>query len=184
MKIDEILVAAYTVPTDTPESDGTLAWDKTTMVLVEARAGEVTGLGYSYTDISTAVLIRETLAETVIGLNPLNIPSVWTRMVRQVRNLGRPGISAMAISAIDNALWDLKAKLLSVPLVTLLGAVRAELPIYGSGRFTSYSDKQLERQLCGWVEKGIPRVKIKVGREPENQAPHIDTDRHSSEHKK
>jgi L-alanine-DL-glutamate epimerase-like enolase superfamily enzyme len=167
MKVDEVSVAAYTVPTDALESDGTFAWDKTTMVLVEARAGGVGGLGYSYADISTALLIRDTLAKVVIDLDPMNIPSAWQSMVRQVRNLGRPGISAMAISAVDNALWDLKAKLLDVPLVNLLGAVRAELPIYGSGGFTSYSDEQLERQLGGWVEQGIPRVKMKVGREPE-----------------
>jgi L-alanine-DL-glutamate epimerase-like enolase superfamily enzyme len=167
MRIDEILVSAYTVPTDAPESDGTLAWDATTMVLVEARAGEVTGLGYTYADIGTAVLIRETLAKVVTGLDPMSIPSAWAAMVRQVRNLGRPGMSAMGISGVDNALWDLKSKLLNVPLLTLLGAARSELPIYGSGGFTSYSGKQLERQFGGWVEQGISRVKMKVGREPD-----------------
>lgn len=167
MRIDEILVSAYTVPTDAPESDGTLAWDATTMVLVEARAGEVTGLGYTYADTGTAVLIRETLAKVVTGLDPMSIPSAWAAMVRQVRNLGRPGMSAMGISGVDNALWDLKSKLLNVPLLTLLGAARSELPIYGSGGFTSYSCKQLERQFGGWVEQGISRVKMKVGREPD-----------------
>ncbi len=166
MKIDEISVAAYTIPTDAPESDGTLAWDKTTIVLVEAKADELTGLGYSYADASTAVLIRDKLAKTVLGLDPFNIASAWTGMVCQIRNLGRPGISAMAISAVDNALWDLKAKLLNLPMVSLLGAVRTALPIYGSGGFTSYSDKQLAQQFGGWVDQGISRVKMKVGREP------------------
>ncbi len=84
MKIDKISVAAYTVPTDAPESDGTLAWDKTTMVLVEATANEVTGIGYTYADTSTAVLIRDMLAKTVLGLDPFNIPSAWTSMVCRV----------------------------------------------------------------------------------------------------
>jgi L-alanine-DL-glutamate epimerase-like enolase superfamily enzyme len=137
------------------------------MVLVEARAGETTGLGYTYADIGTAVLIRETLAKAVTGLDPMNIPSASIAMVRQVRNLGRPGMSAMGISGIDNALWDLKSRLLNVPLVTLLGAVRNEMPIYGSGGFTSYTTDQLERQFGGWVEQGISRVKMKVGREPD-----------------
>jgi len=159
MKIDDVSVSVYTVPTDAPESDGTLAWDRTTMVLVEARAGETTGLGYTYADIGTAVLIRETLAKAVTGLDPMNIPSASIAMVRQVRNLGRPGMSAMGISGIDNALWDLKSRLLNVPLVTLLGAVRNEMPIYGSGGFTSYTTDQLERQFGGWVEQGISRVK-------------------------
>jgi L-alanine-DL-glutamate epimerase-like enolase superfamily enzyme len=71
----------------------------------------------------------------------------------------------MAISAVDVALWDLKANLLNIPLVTLLGAVRTAVPIYGSGGFTSYSDEQLRNQLAGWVEQGIPRVKMKIGRD-------------------
>lgn len=167
MKVEQISVAAYAVPTDAPESDGTLAWSQTTMVLVEARAGDVSGLGYTYADLGVALLIRDTLARVVTGLDPMNIPSAWEGMVREVRNLGRPGMSAMAISAVDNALWDLKAKLLNVPLLSLLGAVRSELPIYGSGGFTSYSDQQLQRQLGSWVEQGIPRVKMKVGTEPE-----------------
>jgi L-alanine-DL-glutamate epimerase-like enolase superfamily enzyme len=166
MKIEEVSVSAYTVPTDAPESDGTLAWDKTTMVLVEARAGEITGLGYTYADLGTAAFVRNTLVPLVKGGNPMDIASLWTEMLRQARNLGQTGMAAMGISALDNALWDLKAKLLDLPLVSLFGEVRAEAPIYGSGGFTSYSDKQLERQFAGWVEQGIPRVKMKVGREP------------------
>jgi L-alanine-DL-glutamate epimerase-like enolase superfamily enzyme len=67
---------------------------------------------------------------------------------------------------VDAALWDLKARLLDVPLVTLLGAVREAVPAYGSGGFTSYSIDRLQRQLAGWVERGITRVKMKVGRTP------------------
>ncbi len=70
----------------------------------------------------------------------------------------------MAISAVDSALWDLKARLLDLPLANLLGSVRESVPIYGSGGFTSYSMEQLQRQLEGWVERGIPRVKMKIGR--------------------
>jgi L-alanine-DL-glutamate epimerase-like enolase superfamily enzyme len=95
MKIDEISVSAYTVPTDAPESNGTLAGTETTMVLVEACAGDEVGLGYSYADVSTALLIRETLVRLVIGLDPMDTPSAWQSMVRHVRNLGRTGIAAM-----------------------------------------------------------------------------------------
>jgi len=161
--VERIVVSAYRVPTDFPEADGTLAWDSTTLVLVEATAGEVTGLGYSYADLATADLIRTTLAEIVIGQDALAVPTCWARMVHTIRNLGRPGISAMAVSAVDNALWDLKARLLDLPLVTLLGAARERVPIYGSGGFTSYSDAQLREQLGGWVAEGIPRVKMKIG---------------------
>lgn len=94
-------------------------------------------------------------------------------MVHSIRNLGRPGISSMAISAVDIALWDLKAKLLHLPLVKLLGAVRASIPVYGSGGFTSYSDDQLQRQLGRWAESGIRMVKMKVGREPQRDCERV-----------
>jgi L-alanine-DL-glutamate epimerase-like enolase superfamily enzyme len=86
-------------------------------------------------------------------------------MVARTRNLGRAGVVSMAISAVDVALWDLKARLLNLPLVTLLGAVRKSVPIYGSGGFTSYSDHQLQQQFSNWVEQGITCVKMKVGRD-------------------
>jgi L-alanine-DL-glutamate epimerase-like enolase superfamily enzyme len=87
-------------------------------------------------------------------------------MRRVVRNLGTCGLCAMAISAVNNALWDLKAKLLDLPLCKLLGQARDAMPIYGSGGFCSYSDERLRDQLAGWVREGIPRVKMKVSREP------------------
>ena len=135
------------------------------MVLVDAEAGGVRGLGYTYADVSTALLIKNRLAGVVQGRPAMDIAGAWDAMVRAVRNLGRPGIASMAISAIDNALWDLKARLLRVPVVTLLGAVRDHIPVYGSGGFTSYNLEQLQRQLAGWVADGISRVKMKVGRD-------------------
>jgi L-alanine-DL-glutamate epimerase-like enolase superfamily enzyme len=159
-------VSTFTVPTDFPESDGTLQWDKTTLVLVEIQAGGHTGLGYTYAGASTAKLIQGVLAEVVKGTDPTAVTATYMALWERVRNLGRPGVCSTAISAVDCALWDLKAKLLKVPLVTLLGQVRAGAPVYGSGGFTSYSDKQLADQLSGWVEQGIPRVKMKIGRDP------------------
>ena len=165
--IERLDVSAYTVPTDSPESDGTYKWDKTTIVIVEASGGGKTGLGYTYADVATAKLITELLVDVVKGRDAMNVPGCWLAMVEAIRNLGRPGISSMAISAVDAALWDLKARLLDVALVTLLGAVRRAAPIYGSGGFTSYSREQLQKQLSGWVVEGIPRVKMKVGRQPD-----------------
>ena len=166
--IERLEISAYTVPTDFPESDGTYRWDKTTMVLVQVTAGGKCGLGYTYADTATARLINELLKEIVIGQDAMAVPGIWMQMVQTIRNLGRPGISSMAIAAVDAALWDVKARLLDVPLVTLLGQVRASAPIYGSGGFTSYSRGQLQGQLAGWVEEGIPRVKMKIGRDPAN----------------
>jgi L-alanine-DL-glutamate epimerase-like enolase superfamily enzyme len=102
---------------------------------------------------------------------------VWEELGRQLRNIGRPGIGFMALSAVDIALWDLKARLLGLPLVELLGAVRDEAPVYGSGGFTSYPLERLADQLAGWVADGIPRVKIKVGRSPEDDPERLDAAR-------
>jgi L-alanine-DL-glutamate epimerase-like enolase superfamily enzyme len=156
--------AVYVIPTDAPEADGTLAWDKTTMVVVTARAGNERGVGWSYTAAAAAALVGELLAGVVTGRDAFDVAGAAEAMARQVRNVGRPGIAAMAISAVDIALWDLKARLLGVSLSGLLGRARDDVPVYGSGGFTSYSDDQTRQQLTGWVEKQrIPRVKIKIG---------------------
>ncbi len=165
--VEQIDVSAYQVPTDFPESDGTLEWDSTTLVLVEVQASGQQGLGFTYADTATAHLIHDKLAKVVRGCDAMAVPTAWAAMVHAIRNLGRPGIASMAIAAVDIALWDLKARLFDVPLVTLLGAAREGVPVYGSGGFTSYSDKQLKEQLGDWASEGIPRVKMKVGREPE-----------------
>ena len=164
--IDRVSVAAATIPTDFPESDDTLEWNRTTIVIVEASAGDISGLGYSYADLSTATLIDSLLSNVVRGRDAMDISGAWNAMVHAARNLGRPGITSMAISAVDIALWDLKAKLLHLPLVKLLGAARSSIAVYGSGGFTSYSNDQLQTQLAQWIESGIRKVKMKVGREP------------------
>ncbi len=161
------------MPTDFPESDGTLQWDSTTLVLVHATAGNKTGLGYTYADSATATLIHEKLAKLMAGIDVMSPPAAYRSMWRMIRNLGRPGICSMAISAVDCALWDLKAKLLDLPLVTLLGQVHQGAPIYGSGGFTSYSDRQLADQLAGWVREGIPRVKMKIGRDADRDVQRV-----------
>jgi len=163
--VGSVRVSAYTVPTDFPESDGTLEWRRTTLVLVEAGAAGKSGMGYTYADGATATLVRDTLAEVVTGLDALSPPAAYSAMWRRIRNLGRPGICSMAISAVDCALWDLKARILNLPLVTLLGQLRDGALLYGSGGFTSYSDHQLSDQLGGWVHEGIRSVKMKIGRD-------------------
>ncbi len=166
--VERLDVSVFTVPTDFPESDGTAEWDSTTMVLVEAHGGDHIGLGYTYGDAATGTLVRDTLAEVVEGRDALAVTATWQALVRACRNLGRPGLASMAIAAVDTALWDLKARLLDLPLATLLDASHESVPVYGSGGFTSYPDGRLAEQLAGWAEQGIPRVKMKVGRDPED----------------
>jgi L-alanine-DL-glutamate epimerase-like enolase superfamily enzyme len=165
--VEAIEVGAYTVPTDAPEADGTLAWDSTTIVVVHARAGGTHGLGFTYADVSTATLVQGKLAGIVEGRDAMDPQSAWAAMVAQTRNLGRPGNTSMAVAAVDMALWDLKARLLELPLCVLLGRFHDRVPVYGSGGFTAYSLERLCEQLSGWVQEGIPRVKMKVGSVPE-----------------
>ncbi len=166
--IAKVSVAAYAVPTDAPESDGTLAWDATTLVLVQIDAGGKQGIGYSYADTATARLIADKLAPLLERQDALATNARWRDMVVTIRNLGRPGICSMAIAAVDTALWDLKAKIFDVPLATLLGMARPAIPVYGSGGFTSYTEERLQQQLHGWAEAGMQRVKMKIGRDPEH----------------
>jgi L-alanine-DL-glutamate epimerase-like enolase superfamily enzyme len=165
ISIENVKVSVFTIPTDFPESDGTLEWKSTTLVLAEVTAGNKQGLGYTYADSATAQLIHSLLAKTIQGRDALNTSECWEAMVRATRNLGRPGIVSSAISAVDTALWDLKAKFLDLPLVSLFGSVRSSVPVYGSGGFTSYSNDQLCSQLSNWVAQGIRKVKMKIGRD-------------------
>ncbi len=163
-RIDSVEVSAYTVPTDAPEGDGTLTWDSTTMILVTARSGDVEGIGWTYGPTACATMVRDKLAGLVTGRDAMDVGGSFAAMVKAVRNAGRPGVAGYAISAVDVALWDLKARLLDLPLHHLLGAVRTSVPVYGSGGFTTYDERQLRHQLGHWaLEQSIPRVKIKIG---------------------
>ena len=170
-------VSGFTVPTDAPESDGTAEWDSTSVVVVEAQGGGETGLGYTYAPAAAGTLVEEKLADVVRGRDALAPAEAWEAMASGLRNSGRPGIGFMALSAVDQALWDLKARLLDVPLVDLLGRARDEAPVYGSGGFTSYTLGRIREQLAGWVEQGIPRVKMKVSRDPEHDPERLDVAR-------
>ena len=164
--VADVDATAYTIPTDHPEGDGTLTWDSTTWVVVSVGTGDPglpTGFGWTYAPAAAAHLVRDLLAPVVTGRSALDVAGSWEEMVRAVRNAGRPGLVSMAISAADTALWDLKSRLLDVPLHRLLGAVRDDVPVYGSGGFTTEPQHRLCDLLRGWVDQGIPRVKIKIG---------------------
>ena len=171
--IGRLQAAAHTIPTDRPESDGTLDWDSTTIVVVEAHADGRTGIGYTYTDGAAAELVTGKLAEVVEGRDAFATGAAHAAMGAALRNVGRPGLAWCALSAVDLALWDLKARLLEVPLARLLGAAREEVPIYGSGGFCSYGPDEVAAQLGGWVAQGIPRVKMKVGRDQDADAERV-----------
>jgi L-alanine-DL-glutamate epimerase-like enolase superfamily enzyme len=174
--VEELRCRVLTIPTDQHEADGTLEWASTTMVVVEARSGDTVGLGWTYGPSACAQVVADQLRPVVVNADPMAVPGTWSAMVRATRNATRPGLVGYAISAVDVALWDLKARLLGVSLADLFGAVRPEAPVYGSGGFTSYDDARTVEQLSGWaLEQRIPRVKIKIG---EDWGGRIDRDEH------
>jgi L-alanine-DL-glutamate epimerase-like enolase superfamily enzyme len=175
--VERLAVSAYEIPTDEPESDGTLEWDSTTIVVVEARGGGESGLGYTYAPAAAGRLVEEKLTAEAEGTDALAPAAAWERLARALRNAGRPGIGFCALAAVDTALWDLKARLLGLALVDVLPRVHDAVPVYGSGGFCSYSLERLREQLSGWVGGGIPRVKMKISREPERDPERLDAGR-------
>ncbi len=175
-KVGAVRARPYAIPTDAPEADGTFSWTSTTLIVVEAEGGDERGLGYTYTAAPAASLINGKLAEAVADVDALDPPRALRRMQRAVRNMGRGGLAATAMSGVDAALWDLKAKLLGVPLASLLGRCRDSVPIYGSGGFTTYDDERLRSQLRGWIENdGCRWVKMKVGADPDSDPRRVRT---------
>jgi L-alanine-DL-glutamate epimerase-like enolase superfamily enzyme len=161
--IESLDVSAYLVPTREPESDGTLTWTSTCVVVVEVVAEGMTGLGFTYATPACARLIRDLLHDVVVGHDAFEVADMWSLMVRAIRNMGRPGLASMSIAAVDCALWDLKARIMDTSLASLLGQIHEEVSLYGSGGFTSLTDVELEGQLDAWItNQGMRRVKIKV----------------------
>jgi L-alanine-DL-glutamate epimerase-like enolase superfamily enzyme len=167
-------LTALRIPTDQPqESDGTAIWDSTTVVIVELNAAGVSGLGFSYANAAAAHVAKELVEKVVLNSDAFDIPAIHSALDIEVRNWGRPGLVSCAISAIDNCLWDLKARLLDKPLLTILGKMRDQIPAYGSGGFTSYTEKQLIDQLTGWAADGLRSVKMKIGRNPDQDVSRV-----------
>lgn len=164
--VEKVQISAYTIPTDAPESDGTFEWDSTTLIICEMHAGETIGLGYTYGNKATAVVADHLAEKCLLRQSPLDVSGLHAAMLKQVRNDGSRGIASMAISALDVALWDLKAKVLHCSVVDLLGVVTPGVSVYGSGGFTTYTNDKLAEQLSGWARDGIRAVKMKIGSEP------------------
>ncbi len=163
MIVDEVQAAAYAIPTAGPEADGTLSWSSTTVVVVTARCGDVVGTGWTYSHRAAASVVNDLFAGVVQGRDPMGVPACHAAMRIAARNALVPGLAGMALSAVDVALWELKARLVGVPLADLFGRARTAVPVYGSGGFTTFSDTELRERLSELVhDQGVTAVKIKI----------------------
>ena len=123
------------------------------------------GLGLGGGGKAAQALIEDSLKSILIGQNPLNIEKLWDDMFWRVRGVGRKGLAFCALSAIDIALWDLKAKYFEVPLYQLLGPYTDTVPVYGSGGWTHFTVDELVAEQMSYVERGMKAVKMKVGKD-------------------
>ncbi|GAA4142078.1 enolase C-terminal domain-like protein [Leifsonia shinshuensis] len=172
-RIRSIRADAYVVPTATegrrrPESDGTIEWTNTGVLLVAVEAGDATGLGYAYTAPASLRIVEDVLWAVVDGADPFDTERLYWELARAVRNVGWAGVSAGAIAALDIALHDLKARLSGMSLTRLLGGAHDGVAAYGSGGFTDYTDDELTDQLGSWAAAGLGSVKMKVGSRPDD----------------
>jgi L-alanine-DL-glutamate epimerase-like enolase superfamily enzyme len=173
MAIAAVEAAHYRIPLPVVLSDSThgamSSFELVTVRLLDGDGAE--GVGYTYTvgagGRAVAALVEADLTPALVGEDAGRIERLWQRMWWRLHYGGRGGFAALAISAVDIALWDLAAHVLDLPLCTLLGRCHDRVPIYGSGGFCSYSDDDLARQLGGWAADGIGRVKMKLGRDPD-----------------
>ncbi len=179
VRITSVEASVYRIPTETPEQDGTLTWNDTTLILVKVAGGGRAGTGYTYGHPAAAVLINDTLATLVTGKNLFDIPAIFQSMVSAIRNNGTSGIAMIAVSGVDTALWDLKARVLEQPLCSIFGRARNGMLLYGSGGFTNYSDTQLTAQFRHWEDSGIKAMKMKIGAQPASDVKRVEMARRS-----
>ncbi len=150
--IEHQAVSAFRVETDFPESDGTLEWNATTVIVVELSAGDARGLGYTYAHEGCVPVIQQALFSCVHERDAMKTRAIWDDMCAAVRNYGATGLTACAIAAVDIAVWDLKARLLQLPLAELLGSARNQVPVYGSGGFYVVPQRAFVRPTAGLGE--------------------------------
>ena len=140
-----------------------MRWDVTTAVAVTLHAAGYSGLGWTYSSPVAADIVEQHLRPIVDGARVADIDRGWQAMHRAGRNFGTRGLYLQAMSAVDIAWWDLKARVLGCSLPDLLGRCHDQVPVYGSGGFTTMSDAELAAQVDEWKHLGCTAMKIKIG---------------------
>jgi L-alanine-DL-glutamate epimerase-like enolase superfamily enzyme len=171
MAISTIDCDHYRIPLPVTLSDSTHG-EMTHFNLITVRIRDtdgVEGLGYTYTVGSGARAIRSLIADDLgpllQGSDETAIEALWQRMWWNVHFVGRGGLAAFAIAAIDIALWDLKARQAGQPLWRLLGGYDAKVRAYAGGIDLQFPIEQLLDQTRDNLAKGFRAIKMKIGRD-------------------
>jgi D-galactarolactone cycloisomerase len=136
---------------------------ETTLVLVETDAG-IEGWGEAYgPPPPVAAAIEQCFAPMLLGRDPRDTEELWRFLFARSLDYGPKGPTVAAISALDIAFWDIKARAAGVPLYRLLGASEMEsIPCYASGFYFS-DDDRITDEAKGYLDRGFRAVKMKVG---------------------
>jgi L-alanine-DL-glutamate epimerase-like enolase superfamily enzyme len=164
MKITDITTETFRWPRHKPITNGLHTYTHSGLGLVKIHTdGAITGVGVT----STGTIIRATiehLTPELIGEDPIDVERLWhTMWVPKL--IGRRGLTTRAISGIDIALWDLRAKVAGLPLYKLLGGFRDRMPTYIAGGYYEEGKglEDLAREMIDNVEMGARAVKMKIG---------------------
>lgn len=124
------------------------------------------GFGITYHEVggeATKMMIEHDIAPKIIGRDPFETEVLWNEIMGYLRGVGRKGLMLCALSAVDIALWDLKGKIIGLPLYRMFGGTETKIPVYGSGGWTSYDDDELVAEMLKLKDQGYSMIKFKVG---------------------
>jgi L-alanine-DL-glutamate epimerase-like enolase superfamily enzyme len=168
MKIERIETAYYRLPLEAVGDAGHGLLDTEELITLKLYAGGLVGHGYSYTigkgGRAVKAVIDHDIAPAVIGRDASDIEGIWKLLWQRLLFVGRGGLAAFAVAALDIALWDLKGLAEGKPLYALIGAEARGIPAYGSGVDLPKPLDGLLQQTERFLERGFPGIKVKIGR--------------------
>jgi L-alanine-DL-glutamate epimerase-like enolase superfamily enzyme len=170
MLIEDIRADHYRIPLPVVLSDSTHgsipAFELVTVRVRDAEGAE--GVGYTYTvgtgGAAIHALVARDLAPRLLGREAERIEELWQAMWWALHYGGRGGAQVLAISAVDIALWDLRARRQRAPLWRVLGGFDPRVPCYAGGIDLDFTLEALLRQTDDNLERGFRAIKMKVGR--------------------
>ena len=167
MRVSGVRVTTCRIPLSSPIVMGEIRFDAREYLLVEVRTDEgVVGTGYGMTrDAPLAAIVARTIAPRLIGKDPLLVEAIWTDLYDANLTLGQRGLAMRGLSAVDVALWDIKAQVAGLPLWQLLGGARRQVPVSIAGGYPRPGTTldALAAEVAGYADAGFGLIKIAAG---------------------